>query len=460
MIQAIPLAKLIPSKRNVRRQTDTLADLQLKADIEARGLLQNLVVTPLTKPKGAYAVEAGGRRLAALKVLAQEGKLPKTFEVPCLVLDDTDASAVEAGLAENFQRLAMNPADECLAFEHLINEGATIDGVAARFGLTVRFVEGRLRLANLAPIVFEALGRGDITLDIAKAYAVTPDRERQELVFEQVNRGYGALNPDSIRRMMTQATLSAADPRARFVGEDAYVEAGGRIERDLFADEASTRWLDIAIVERLATEKIETAAAALLAETGLAWIKPTLDEHVRWEHTQSLLRLHPEQPPLSDDEQAQVEKLQAEADDLVGLLEDEATSDEERTRAEAELEETERRIDAITSKPPMLDDDAKAHAGTFVVLGRDGIPRLCGQYYKERPEPEGDNDEEKRSSPEAGNARPAVPSLSQRLLDELPLRPAGLHFLHATRAQSQLSAHPGRADRSPIDRGVAARDQG
>lgn len=430
MIQAIPLGKLVPSRRNVRRQTDAAADLRLKADIEARGLLQNLVVTPVAKPKGAYAVEAGGRRLAALKALADDGKLPKPFEVPCLVLDDTAASAVEAGLAENFQRLAMNPADECLAFEHLISEGATIDGVAARFGLTVRFVEGRLRLANLAPIVFDAFGRGEITLDIAKAYAVTPDRERQELVFEQVNRGYGAVHPDSIRRMMTQATLSAADPRARFIGEDAYIAAGGRIERDLFADEASTRWLDIAVVERLATEKMEAAAAAVHAETGIAWVRPLLDEHVRWDHTQSLVALHPEQPPLSEEEQAQLEALQTEADDLVALLEDEQTPDEECARFEAELEEKERQIDAITSKPPVLDDETRASAGTFLVLGRDGMPRLCGQYYAERVAPESADAETTKPSAEPDAAVPKAPSLSQRLIEELAMQRRDVLAVH------------------------------
>ena len=60
MIRTIPLNKLIPSPSNVRRSSDGQADLELKADIEARGLLQNLVVTSVRKPKGSFAVEAGG----------------------------------------------------------------------------------------------------------------------------------------------------------------------------------------------------------------------------------------------------------------------------------------------------------------------------------------------------------------------------------------------------------------
>jgi hypothetical protein len=113
MIRNIPLSKLMPSPRNVRRVSDEQADLQLKADIEARGLLQNLVVTPARKPKGRFTVEAGGRRFRALTSLIGEGKLAADHEVGCLVLDGGPAAAQEAGLAENFQRLAMNPARHC-----------------------------------------------------------------------------------------------------------------------------------------------------------------------------------------------------------------------------------------------------------------------------------------------------------------------------------------------------------
>ena len=96
-------------------------------------------------------------------------------------------------------------------------------------------------------------------------------------MFEQVSRSYMAQHPDSIRRMMTQATVSASDRRARFVGEEAYVAAGGRIERDLFSDEDGARWLDIALLERLATEKLEALAAETAASSGLAFVRPTLE---------------------------------------------------------------------------------------------------------------------------------------------------------------------------------------
>jgi hypothetical protein len=104
----------------------------------------------------------------------------------------------------------MNPADEAQAFASLVDSGASIEDVARRFGLTVRFVEGRLRLATLAPVVFEALASGEITLDIAKAFGATSDQEIQARVFEQASSGYYAPSPDSIRRMVLSGTVRAA----------------------------------------------------------------------------------------------------------------------------------------------------------------------------------------------------------------------------------------------------------
>src|SRR5690606_14103664 len=140
---------------------------------------------------------------------------PRGHAVTCLVLKDGE-SAVETSLAENFHRLAMNPADEAQAFASLVEGGASVEEVACRFGLTVRFVEGRLRLANLAPVVFEALAAGAITLDVAKAYGATSDQEIQARVFEQLSSAYYAPGPDGIRRMVLAGTVRGNDPRARF----------------------------------------------------------------------------------------------------------------------------------------------------------------------------------------------------------------------------------------------------
>ena len=440
MIRTIPLNKLVPSPRNVRRATDAQADLELKADIEARGLLQNLVVTSAAKPKGGFAVEAGGRRLRALQTLAEEGKLPKTHEVCCLVLQGGPAEAQEASLAENFQRLTMNPADECLAFLALIEQGSDVEGIARRFGLTVRFVEGRLRLASLAPVVFEALGAGEISLDVAKAYAATPDQERQAYVFEQLGQGYGYAHPDSIRRMMTQATASATDRRARFVGEEAYLAAGGRIECDLFADDAATRWLDVAILEQLACEKMEALAVEAAAEAGLAWVRPSLERWIGYGQTEGLRRVPLESPPLTDEESASVDALEAEADGHVTTLEGEEASDQAREEAETKIRDLNGRIDAIVNKPPVIPDELKPQLGAFLILDEQGRPRLDTSFYTEAPAGDETAASEGEGAVSAAADRKSgrAAGLSQRLVDELAVQRRDILAVH-------IAADPGLA---------------
>lgn len=433
MIRTIPLAKLVPSARNVRRRSDEQADLELKADIAARGLLQNLVVTGMRKPRGRFAVEAGERRRRALQSLVDEGTFPADLEVACLVVDSV-ADGHEASLAENFQRLAMNPADECLAFQALIEQGADLEAVARRFGLTVRFVEGRLRLAGLAPVVFEALGAGEISLDVAKAYAATPDRERQAWVYDQLGQ-YGGQYPDSVRRMMTQATVSAADRRARLVGEEAYLAAGGRIERDLFADDSEARWLDVALLERLASEKMERLAEEAVAETGLAFVRPALESWVGYARLHGLARVAVETPPLTDEERSEIDALQAEIDGLVTTIEDEEAEPEAREQAHARAAELGARIDAIADKVPVLDEALNAQVGTFLLLGDDGVPRLDRAYFREVVE-EDDQHEATGAGPDADTRRPNAgregkpAGLAQRLVDELAMQRRDILALH------------------------------
>jgi ParB family chromosome partitioning protein len=428
MIKSIPLNKLVQSPRNVRRHSDPAADTELKASISAHGLLQNLIVRPAAK--GKFEVEAGERRRRAMLALADEKILARDHEVTCLVLEDSAEVAVETSLAENFHRLAMNPADEAQAFAALVSGGATVDDVARRFGLTVRFVEGRLRLATLAPVVFEALASGQITLDIAKAFGATSDQEIQARVFEQVSSAYYAPNPDSIRRMVLSGTVRGNDPRARLVGRDAYTATGGRIERELFDDDDSESWVDVALLESLATAKMEEQAKALAAEQGLAWVKPTLDPYVSHDLVEGLVRLPAEPAPLTEAELAKLDELDASYDEHAAILEDEDSAEEAVAAAEAAIEAIERECQEIRARPPVIAAELKAEAGMILVLSRDGTPVLQPVFYGERQaEPdEGDSGIEVVAGEEGSDKRRTT--LSKRLVDELAMQRRDVLALH------------------------------
>ncbi len=428
MIKSIPLNKLVQSPRNVRRHSDPGADAELTASIGAHGLLQNLIVRPAAK--GKFEVEAGERRRRAMLALADQKVLARDHEVTCLVLEDSAEAAVETSLAENFHRLAMNPADEAQAFAALVEGGATVEEVARRFGLTVRFVEGRLRLATLAPVVFEALASGEITLDIAKAFGANSDKEIQARVFEQVSSAYYAPNPDSIRRMVLSGTVRGSDPRARLVGPDAYLAAGGRIERELFDDDDSESWVDVALLESLAAAKMEEQAMALAAEQGLAWVKPTLDPYASHDLVEGLIRLPAEPAPLTEAELARLDELDASYDEHAAILEDEDSAEESVAAAEAAIEAIERECQDIRARPPVIAPELKAEAGMVLVLSRDGTPVLQPVFYSERQAEPAEADSGIEVVPADDGSDKRRTTLSKRLVDELSMQRRDVLALH------------------------------
>ena len=158
---------------------------ELAASIAAHGLLQNLTVKLVTpgedEGRARYEVIAGGRRLAALKKLAAGKQITKSFPVPCLVRETTEAT--ELSLAENTVRVAMHPADQFAALQALVRQGLTEDQIAARFGLSTRTVAQRLRLAAVSPKLIEVYRQGGMTLDHLMAFAVSEDQEAQERVW-------------------------------------------------------------------------------------------------------------------------------------------------------------------------------------------------------------------------------------------------------------------------------------
>src|SRR5260221_2415975 len=233
-IISVPLNKLVRSERNMRKTGGESID-DLTASILAHGLLHNLTVIEQRSGKGAssgkYEIIAGGRRYAALQRLAKEKKLPKTFAVPCLIVEAS--AAVEASLAENTIRVAMHPAGQFIAFRDLVNSGLGVEEVAARFGVSPLFVRQRLKLGNVSPRFIETYRAGEMQLEQLEALAITDDHVAQEQVWDNTQHAWER-SASNLRRLLTEKQISASDRRARFVGVDAYLAAGGTLERDLF----------------------------------------------------------------------------------------------------------------------------------------------------------------------------------------------------------------------------------
>ena len=82
----------------------------------------------------------------------------------------------------------MHPADQVEAFRRLADAGSTAAAIAARFGVSKRTVEKRLRLGNAAPVLLEAYRASEIDLETLMAFAVTTDQAHQTAVWETVSQ--------------------------------------------------------------------------------------------------------------------------------------------------------------------------------------------------------------------------------------------------------------------------------
>ena len=379
--QPIPYNKLRLSPANARKSFTEAGVDALAVSIDAYGLLQPLVVSPATDKKSFFDVHAGGRRWRAIGKLIASGQLPKNTMVDTRVCNDEKAAlAEEISLAENLIREAMSPADECRGYRAAMDKGESEEDLARRMGVTVRHVQGRLRLADLAEPIFNALAEGKITLDVAKAYGSTADREIQLTAWGNFADSWQGDQPHTIRRYLAETAIEAGSAVAKLVGEEAYLAAGGRVERDLFAGEGEGQWLDRPIAEELARAKLEQAAAAILETGTLGWVRVLLAQHVPHSATEGLHDYYIRRSDLSDDDQARMTAIEERLQLIEEELED-ATDQDVISRLEAENEALDAEHTEIDKRSYVIPDDERPHVGTFLVLSSDGTPKVSHRYF-------------------------------------------------------------------------------
>ena len=415
LIREIPLSRLTLAPENVRRTPpDPQADAELKASIAALGLLENLVVrpdpgsgepAPAPEPGGQapddterYAVVAGGRRLKAMQELAGDGVIAADRPVPCQVRAG-DIEPAELSLAENVVRIAMHPADQVAAFSKLVQSGQPVSSIAARFGVSERIVEQRLRLGNAAPELLDAYRANEIDLEVLKAFAVTTDRGRQMAVWEQVSaQGY---RPSAwqVKRLLTEERVPGASAVARFVGVEAYEAAGGQVLRDLFAhdDETGVWFEDPVLLEKLAMARLQAAADEMA--TRWKWAAAMIE--VEWGDTASYGRIEPQPADRTPEEQAEIGKLETRHDELVNLDDEDWTEElvAEAASIETRLDEIE---GAIEARAVFRREDL-AMAGCIVTVGQDGAMQVIQGLVKPEDMPKQAASDNAAAS--AGNGR-------------------------------------------------------
>ena len=366
----VPLSRLVlrPTGRNVRKTVPRMSIPELAASIQRVGLLQNLIVIASADGEH-YEVVAGGRRLAALKLLAKKHRIAKDWDVPCLLV--ADGTARTASLTENVQREAMHPADQFEAFAALVAEGRPIEDIAADFSVTPLVVQRRLKLANVSARLMDDYRADAVSLDQLMALAITDDHAAQESAFYDAPTWQR--HPSNLRERLTEREIDAyRHPLVRFIGLDTYEAAGGGVRRDLFAEgDAGVYLNDAALLERLAQDKLAGIAATIRAE-GWAWVDAT--PSVTHADLHAFQRAPRERRTPNKREAQRIERLQAKMQ-AIGEAVDAAMEADDETKAEALQAEGEQLGEQLQALEDGLQDyspNTKAAAGAIVTIDRNG----------------------------------------------------------------------------------------
>jgi ParB family transcriptional regulator, chromosome partitioning protein len=377
----IPFNKLVLSQSNVRRVKAGISIEQLAESIAHRTLLQSLNVRAVVDAEGnetgMFEVPAGGRRFRALELLVKQKRMTRTQLVPCVVREG--GIPEDDSLAENDERVGLHPLDQFRAFKSLLDGGMSEDDIAARHFVKPAIVKQRLRLASVSPKLHEVYAEDGMTLEQLMAFSVTADHARQGQVWENVSRS-GNDEPYQIRRMLTENTVRGSDRRAQYVGIDAYEQAGGPVLRDLFEHDDGGWLQDVALLDRLVTEKLK-AEAETIASEGWRWISVAVD--FPYGHSSGMRKLEGKPVDVTVDEQSTIDALNAEHDRLEAEYQD---ADELPDAVDQRLGEIEAALLAFEDRSLVFESADIVRAGVFVSINSEG--RLSVNRGYVRPEDE------------------------------------------------------------------------
>ncbi|WP_334632085.1 ParB/RepB/Spo0J family partition protein [Escherichia coli] len=349
---SVPLASLIKSPLNVRTVPYSAESVsELAESIKGVGLLQNLVVHAL--PGDRYGVAAGGRRLAALNMLAERGILTADWPVRVKVIPQELATA--ASMTENGQRRDMHPAEQIAGFRAMAQEGKTPAQIGDLLGYSPRHVQRMLKLADLAPVILDALAEDRITTEHCQALALENDTARQVQVFDAAcQSGWGG-KPEvqTIRRLVTESEVAVAgNSKFRFVGADAF--SPDELRTDLFSDDEGG-YVDCVALDAALLEKLQAVAEHLREAEGWEWCAGRMEPVGECREDAGTYRCLPEpEAVLTEAEEERLNKLMTRYDALENQCE------------ESDLPEAEMKLMRCMAKVRAWTPEMRAGSGVVV----------------------------------------------------------------------------------------------
>ena len=169
--QKLPIYKVEPNSSQPRQDFDEEELQQLAESIAMHGVIQPLTVRELSG--GYYQIIAGERRWRA-------ARLAGLSEIPAVIMEADDRKVMELALIENLQRQDLNPVEEALGYQSLMDDyGLTQEETANRVGKSRPAVANALRLLNLNPSILDMVREGKLSAGHARAVLSIKSEKKQ-----------------------------------------------------------------------------------------------------------------------------------------------------------------------------------------------------------------------------------------------------------------------------------------
>lgn len=212
--QMLPIYKVEPNRDQPRQDFDEEELQNLSDSIAVHGVIQPLTVREL--PSGYYQIIAGERRWRAARMAGLS-------DVPVVVIEADDKKAMELALIENLQRQDLNPVEEALGYQSLMDEyDMTQEEAAARVGKSRPAVANALRLLNLCPQVLEKVRTGELSAGHARAVlTLKTEKQQQQAAQKIIALGLSVRQAELLCRNMTRERqpMEEIPLRVDYIGE-------------------------------------------------------------------------------------------------------------------------------------------------------------------------------------------------------------------------------------------------
>jgi len=230
-LRNLPVDVLQRGRYQPRHEIEPEALQELADSIKAQGVVQPIVVRPISEP-GKYEIIAGERRWRACQ-------LAGLHEIPAVIREVPDQAAMAMALIENIQREDLNPIDESMALQRLIDEfGLTQQETGDAVGRSRSAVANLLRLLSLNTEVKTLLEKGELEMGHARALLAIEGGNQTLIAREVVKKGLSVRDTEHLVRKENQAAdksgtkkvSTETDPNVHQLQTDLSEKLGAKVQ--------------------------------------------------------------------------------------------------------------------------------------------------------------------------------------------------------------------------------------